>query len=96
VARSIREAAVKVTLLEVENTFLAVRNILGEEVVEIVGLKGEEDATTVGETGGKDQVQKKTAETATLARCSGRRRQGSLGFWSSTKLADDPNTWMSM
>jgi hypothetical protein len=96
VARSIGEAAVEVTLLEVENTFLTVRNILGEEVVEVVGLEGEEDATTVRETGGKDQVQKEPAETATLARCSGRSRQGSLGFWGSTGLADDPKTWMSM
>jgi hypothetical protein len=80
VARGIGEPAVEITLLEVENTFLAVGNIFGEEVVEVVELEGQEDATAVGETGGKNQVQKESAETAGLGRRSRRSRRGSLGF----------------
>lgn len=80
VLRGVGEPTVKVTLLEVENTLLAVGDILGEEVVEVVRLEGQENATAVGETGGKNQVQEESAESAALARCSRGSRRGNLGF----------------
>lgn len=79
-SRGVGEPAVKVTLLEVENTLLTIGDILGEEVVEVVGLEGQENATAVRETGGKNQVQEESAESAGLARCSRGSRRRNFGF----------------
>lgn len=68
-SRGIGESAVEITLLEVEHTLLTVGDVLSEEVVEVVELQSKEDTATIGETGGKNQVQEESAETTTLSRC---------------------------
>lgn len=74
-SRGIRETTVEVTLFKVENTFLAVGNILGEEIVEVVRLQRQEDTTAIGKTRCQDQVQEESTEAAGLG-C--RRRRGGL------------------
>jgi hypothetical protein len=76
VSRSIGESAIEVALLEVQNTLLAVRNVLGEEIVEVVGLQSHENAAAIGNTGSQDQVEQESAETTSLAR----RNRGDLSF----------------
>jgi hypothetical protein len=72
--QGVREPTVEITFLEVENSFLSVRNVLGEEVVEVVGFQGEEDTPTVGKTGCKEQVEQEAAEATGLADGGGGRR----------------------
>jgi hypothetical protein len=48
--------------------------------VEVIGLESQEDATTISEAGGQDEVEQETTESASLARRSRGRGRSSLGF----------------
>ena len=50
VSQGVRKPAVEVTLLKVENTVLTIRNVLCEEVMEVVRLECQEDTTTVSQS----------------------------------------------
>jgi len=68
VAGGIGEPAVKVTLLEVKNALLTIRHVFGEEIVEVVGLQGQEDASTISQARGEDQISQESTETTGFAR----------------------------
>lgn len=68
VSGGIGESSVEITLLEVKNTLFTVRHVLCKKVVEVVGLESQEDATTISDTGGQDQVKQESTESAALGR----------------------------
>ncbi|KAJ5824194.1 hypothetical protein N7447_006534 [Penicillium robsamsonii] len=73
VSQGIGEAAVEVALLEVKNAFFTVGNVLGEEIMEVVKLQGQEDAATIGKAGCEDQINQEPTETTGFARSRCRR-----------------------
>jgi hypothetical protein len=79
-AGSVGESSVEVTLLEVKHALFAVGDVLGEEVVEVIGLESQEDATTISKAGGQDEVEQETTEAASLSRRNRGRSRSSLGF----------------
>lgn len=87
-SQGIGEAAVEVALLEVKNRFLTVGNVLGEEIVEVVELQGQEDAATIGKAGCEDQINQEPTETTGFAGSSCRRRGRKLRFCKNKSYQD--------
>ena len=61
-----REASAEFALLKVGHSILAARDVLGEEVVEVVAVERVVDTTGVSESGEDDKGQEEAAETARL------------------------------
>ena len=75
VSQSVGESTIEVTLFEVKDTLLTIGNVFGKEIVEVIEFQSQENAATVCESGGKQQVEKESAEASTL-RSWGRRSRG--------------------
>lgn len=66
--RRIRETAVEITFFQIQNALLPKGYVLGEKVMEIVGLQSEPNTTSIGEPGGDEQVEEKPSKTFGLWR----------------------------
>lgn len=67
------KSAVEVALFKVQDALFSIWNIFSEEIVEVVGLQGKEDAATVCKARGEEEVEKKPPKTPRFPRASGRR-----------------------